>query len=371
MKNGWRVLLMIGVLAISLPGRGYGAIVRVDPTGAGDALTITGGLMLVGDGDDLLIAPGTYLEHDIVVNHSIRILGDENSWPIIDGDGAFSVFQIGWPNGPFFQNLVIQDAYYGILSRKESGDCSGPVSSWAADRIVLYGLASAGFAADNYACPVGVASWTNITAVDCGCAYSLNDYGLVAASRIVAYDCDTGVSGFHYESAAFDCAVFWEVGLIAGGDQPVQINRLAVADPLICDVQAGEFGVATGSPCLPENNACGLLIGAKGPACFGTAGLETSMPDMQGVGIEGIWPNPLERTGAGVVEIAMPRGGRVQLELLDPSGRRVWSDVSGAYLEAGRHVLPLVPGALPSGAYILRARANTAGTATGRLVILR
>jgi hypothetical protein len=51
------------------------------------------------------------------------------------------------------------------------------------------------------------------------------------------------------------------------------------ADPLFCDPipcgsargVAGDYGLADGSPCLAANSPCGLLVGALGQACVGTA----------------------------------------------------------------------------------------------------
>jgi len=38
-------------------------------------------------------------------------------------------------------------------------------------------------------------------------------------------------------------------------------------DPLFCDSGAGDFAIDAGSPCAPENNTCGVTIGASGVGC--------------------------------------------------------------------------------------------------------
>lgn len=38
-------------------------------------------------------------------------------------------------------------------------------------------------------------------------------------------------------------------------------------DPLFCDTAGGDFGLMTGSPCLPDNNACHAAVGARSEGC--------------------------------------------------------------------------------------------------------
>lgn len=56
------------------------------------------------------------------------------------------------------------------------------------------------------------------------------------------------------------------VGLISGY---LGVGGNILADPLFCDVDAGDYRVATTSPCLPTNNSCGTQIGAYGEGCSG------------------------------------------------------------------------------------------------------
>jgi hypothetical protein len=70
---------------------------------------------------------------------------------------------------------------------------------------------------------------------------------------------------------AFICCVLSEDGIF--GD-PDYANAL-FADPLFCDpipcadapTTLGDYSVREDSPCLPENNLCGELIGALGEGC--------------------------------------------------------------------------------------------------------
>ena len=54
------------------------------------------------------------------------------------------------------------------------------------------------------------------------------------------------------------------VGLLLGMDQE---NGNFSLDPLFCGLDAGDFSVASQSPCLPSNNSCGVLIGALEEGC--------------------------------------------------------------------------------------------------------
>jgi hypothetical protein len=71
-------------------------------------------------------------------------------------------------------------------------------------------------------------------------------------------------------------------------------------------------------------------------------------------------PNPSH--GAGTIQLDLPEKGPVEIEIVDPTGRRVWV-YSGAELRGGAHSIPwgeLGPRdrALPAGAYFCRIRAG-------------
>ncbi len=53
-------------------------------------------------------------------------------------------------------------------------------------------------------------------------------------------------------------------GVIAGGDSS---SGNFSADPLFCHLQDDIFALGSGSPCLPQNNSTGCLVGALGQGC--------------------------------------------------------------------------------------------------------
>jgi hypothetical protein len=62
----------------------------------------------------------------------------------------------------------------------------------------------------------------------------------------------------------------------SGGDWiPAIAGQLGQAgnfseDPFFCDATEGDYHLSGGSPCLPEGNDCGVLVGALGLGCGGT-----------------------------------------------------------------------------------------------------
>jgi len=65
------------------------------------------------------------------------------------------------------------------------------------------------------------------------------------------------------------CLIYGNEGGDWVGDIAGQLNingNLSMA-PLFCEFDSGDYTLSSVSPCLPENNSCGLLIGALGVGC--------------------------------------------------------------------------------------------------------
>lgn len=88
-----------------------------------------------------------------------------------------------------------------------------------------------------------------------------------------------GDSGFHIyggldAGVVFRCNNSWGHDRNwSGFDDPAGVDGNLSAPPLYCDAAAGDYHLASNSPCLPANNACGVLVGALGEGC-GTVGIE-------------------------------------------------------------------------------------------------
>ncbi len=64
------------------------------------------------------------------------------------------------------------------------------------------------------------------------------------------------------------CSLFWNN---AGNDADyIGLDGNFSADPRFCDVYTGDYHINLASPCLPENNDCGVLIGALSAGCEDT-----------------------------------------------------------------------------------------------------
>ncbi len=65
------------------------------------------------------------------------------------------------------------------------------------------------------------------------------------------------------------CDVYYNTGGDYGGDfdDPTGFDGNISSRPYFCDRDNGDFTLAFGSPCLPENNDCGVQMGTFGLGC--------------------------------------------------------------------------------------------------------
>jgi hypothetical protein len=129
------------------------------------------------------------------------------------------------------------------------------------------------------------------------------------------------------------CDVFGNVdGDYLGMDDPTGQNGNISADPYFCDAESGIFTLAQYSPCLPEHNDCGVLIGAYGEGCEG------ELTDAAGAAPAAFLlhqnvPNPFNP--ATEIRFDLPAPAAVTLRIYDVAGRRVSTLLDGAALPAG------------------------------------
>jgi hypothetical protein len=143
-------------------------------------------------------------------------------------------------------------------------------------------------------------------------------------------------------------------------------------DPLFCDLAGGDFTLREDSPCLPENNDSGVLIGAHGLGC----GLPTATRDRAAatpaVTRLGNWPNPCNPRTTISFHVAV--AARIRVDIYDLNGRRV-AALADRFFGAGVQSVPwdgrdAAGRALGSGTYIVRLEAVN-GRWTTKTTLLR
>jgi predicted outer membrane repeat protein len=142
------------------------------------------------------------------------------------------------------------------------------------------------------------------------------------------------------------------------------------ADPLFCDPAAGDFTLHANSPCLPEHNGCGVLVGALGEGCGISAAGGDESPARLALGSR---PNPFNPTS--VIAFELPAAARVGLRIHDLGGRLVRVLVADEVRSAGRHEVrwngrDAAGRAVASGLYICRLQAGDR-VAVHRLTLVR
>jgi hypothetical protein len=105
-------------------------------------------------------------------------------------------------------------------------------------------------------------------------------------------------------------------------DQAQSAGNFAL-NPGFCDTSALDFSLEADSPCLPQNNLCGQLVGAAGQGCVATAinepSLEVAIPTSYLLLAN--YPNPFNASTQISYTLAQP--GTITLTIYDVLGRHV------------------------------------------------
>jgi hypothetical protein len=152
-------------------------------------------------------------------------------------------------------------------------------------------------------------------------------------SGLFAYDSYT-----HPSTITVDCSdLFHNAGGNFGGDIEDQtgMNGNFSSHPYFCDLVAGDLSLATGSPCLPEGNDCGILIGALGEGCALPTSIDTSAPER--FILRQNQPNPFNPTTEIAFHLAEPEW--VTLAVFDLGGRRIRALIKDELQPAGENTL--------------------------------
>ncbi|UCG50914.1 MAG: right-handed parallel beta-helix repeat-containing protein [Candidatus Latescibacterota bacterium] len=138
-----------------------------------------------------------------------------------------------------------------------------------------------------------------------------------------------GTGGYAVGCAGTGIATLYVCDLYqnAGGDWVFCISdQLGIygnmcANPRFCDTATGDFRLHENSPCLPENNESGELIGALGLGCPDPTGVgeDRQVPDAPG--LRRVYPNPFNPVTK--IEYSVPITGLVRLAVYDVKGREI------------------------------------------------
>ncbi len=247
----------------------------LQPDGTGDAPTIQAALDRSCPGDTLALADGTYLEHDIVLESGITILGQSGQadLAIIDAQGQGRVFYCdGVDNTTFIETLTLTggSAEYGagIYCRDSAPSITGCVLS--GNRAAEQG---GGIYCDNSFPTVARCTFCEDSAGTSGGGICLSQGSVATVERtIIAF----GLGGAAVYCTASGGATLaccdlygnaggdW-VGCVAGQSG---VNGNICEDPLFCDREGGNLRLFEGSPCAQGCAPPGCIsIGALPAGC--------------------------------------------------------------------------------------------------------
>jgi hypothetical protein len=269
----------------------------VQADGSGEAPTIQAAIDSTTHGDTVLVADGVYTgEGNWVLDFRGRhiILRAENGpqLAIIDCQGSSAsprrafTFENGEDSTFIVDGFTIRNGYGPAYNYTSSGGAMffNITSPTIKNCVFIGNEAAAGGALYAYR---GKPKLINCSfagnSATVGSALFLNASSIVAPDKcLVAFNAG-GQPVYSTSGSSATCACCdvygnaggdW-VGAIAGQNG---INGNFSADPLCCNVDIGDIGLADeSSPCLPANNSCAVLIGALGLGCTCNCGFAGDM----------------------------------------------------------------------------------------------
>ncbi len=110
----------------------------------------------------------------------------------------------------------------------------------------------------------------------------------------------------------------------------IGVNGNISLTPFFCDPTEGDFHLSDKSPCLPENNECGVLMGAFGMGC------DLSAAPIPSVHVPTLTAHPNPFNPATTISFELPNDGGVRLSIHTLDGRQV-AVLLDQQLTAGPH----------------------------------
>ncbi|MBN2172352.1 MAG: right-handed parallel beta-helix repeat-containing protein, partial [Candidatus Krumholzibacteriota bacterium] len=299
-----------------------------DSTSVLEGVTITNGLEWDGGavacvaGSSPMLRDCVFLDNDATDDGGAVYCSDGSS-PVLD-HCVLSGNASGDDGGALAcQNSSSPQVRYGVFHANQAGDLAGAVH-------LLSGSAPA-ICASTFA-----ANTSGSTAA--GAFYCWNGSAATLTDCIIAFS-DAGAAVCCAGDGPYPVLTCCDVFGNAGGDwtgciaDQADLNGNLCADPRFCDLDTGDLTLAANSPCLPEGNDCGVLMGALGEGCPATPVPEDGVPVAAFLAQNA--PNPFNPVTE--IRFGLPAPAAVTLTVFDVAGRRVRRLLAGEILPAGVH----------------------------------
>jgi len=316
--------------------------------GSGDFPTISAAIEVAEDGDIIILADGIYYgegNRDLDFTGVVITIRSESSNPdscIIDCQGTESephrgcIFQSGETSESVIEGITIMGGY-----ADEGGaiKCENESSPTIRNCVLRDNYATSGGAIYSESSSPTIENCTISynTSPPAGAAFLLYS-DPIFDSCILSHSID-GPAVFGYESfPALSCTdVVWNeggdwVGCIA--DQQNQNGNFSNT-PAFCDPENGDFRLQPGSPCLPEHNDCGVLVGALDQGDCSPTGAE-EVPGSARVEFEA-FPNPFNPQLT--IRFISPAQTEGSLIVHDVSGRLVRVLKDGQFSQGANEIV--------------------------------
>ncbi|MBN2170064.1 MAG: T9SS type A sorting domain-containing protein [Candidatus Krumholzibacteriota bacterium] len=314
-----------------------------------DQPTIAAGVGAAAPGDTVLVACGIYAEHDIAMTAGVTLRSEtgEPECVTIDAGGQGRVILC-----EFVQDVVIEGFTIVNGFNDEVNGCGGALycrdASLQVSRCVFRGN-EAGYGGA-VACYDASPEFSDCLfldnrSVDGGGIHCLGSSPVLQRCTLAGNNavfwgggvfCEENLQGEPSGAELVCCCVYGNADGGYGGliEDQTGINGNIAADPLFCAPYAGDFHLRTQSPCLPENNECGVLMGAWGEGCVTTG---AQAPGAAPFRLAQNHPNPFNpRTD---IRFDLTEAAAVSLTIHDVAGRCVRCLADGAGYGAGEHAV--------------------------------
>lgn len=258
--------ILVPILTLTLPPSSPAGVIRVPE----DEPTITAGLHAAVAGDTVDVACGTYHEHGLPLRNGVTLRSrtGQPDCVTVDGDQLSAVVDVSGTD-------ILVEGLTLVGGRSQA--CGGISVTWSSNARIHRCVIRDNSAVSGALLGAGILSYqsdvevTFTEIVQNGNGWAVHTYqsGVTMANCTVA-DNQKAIY-VQYGTSAFDrcifannggpgnaeCSCFWPGS--SGGTN-------FTADPLFCDPASGNYNLQSGSPCLPGENACGL-VGANTLGC--------------------------------------------------------------------------------------------------------